>query len=105
MANNRINRYIGAIALGIVLTAVPSCTDTWDDHYNADKKVSGTTNTLWDVIKSNPEYERFANIADNLFAYKRARHIVNENVFCCAGECVYAIFYGLPALCSTHYNF
>ena len=73
MANNRIKRYFGAIALGTVLTAVPSCTDTWDDHYGNDSS-SGTTATLWDVIKDNPNFSRFANIARNAKYYKDNTH-------------------------------
>ena len=76
MANNRINRYIGAIALGTVLTAVPSCTDTWDDHYDNDPS-SGTTLTLWDVIKDNPNYSRFADIVRHAKYYKDNTHAVS----------------------------
>ena len=71
MANNRIRKYIGAIALGTVLVAVPSCTDTWDDHYTGDPD-SGVTGTLWDMIKDNPNYSRFADIlkkSEHIFAY------------------------------------
>ena len=65
MANNRINRYIGAIALGTVMMAVPGCTDTWDDHYDSSESVAGTTRTLWDMIKDNPNYSKFANIVQH----------------------------------------
>ena len=76
MANNRINRYIGAIVLGTVLVAVPGCTDTWDDHYNVDGQVSGTTATLWDQIKDNPNYSRFADIVKHAKYYKDNTHPV-----------------------------
>lgn len=76
MANNRINRYIGAIVLGTVLTAVPGCTDTWDDHYDGDGSVTETTATLWDRIKDNPEYSRFADIVRNAKYYKDNTHPV-----------------------------
>ena len=76
MANNRINRYIGAIVLSTVLTAVPSCTDTWDDHYDNDPS-SGTTLTLWDVIKDNPNYSRFADIVRHAKYYKDNTHAVS----------------------------
>lgn len=77
MANNRINRYIGAVALGIVLTAVPGCTDTWDDHYNGNESASGTTKTLWDVIKDNPDCSRFAEIVRHAKYYKDNTHPVS----------------------------
>ena len=77
MANNRINRYIGAIALGIVLTAVSGCTDTWDDHYNGDESASGTTKTLWDMIKDNPDCSRFAEIVRHAKYYKDNTHPVS----------------------------
>ena len=76
MANNRINRYIGAIVLSTVLVAVPGCTDTWDDHYDSDGVVSGTTATLWDQIKDNPNYSRFADIARHAKYYKDNTHAV-----------------------------
>ena len=76
MANNRINRYIGAITLGTVLLAVPGCTDTWDDHYYGNGSTSGTTVTLWEQIKSNPNYSRFAEIAQNAKYYKDNTHSV-----------------------------
>ena len=79
MANNRINRYIGAIALGIVLMAVPACTDTWDDHYNVNESVSGTTQTLWDVINDpkNPQFSKFRDIVQNAKYYKDNTHPVS----------------------------
>ena len=76
MANNRINRYIGAVVLGTVLVAVPGCTDSWDDHYNKDGMVSGTTATLWEQIKDNPNYSRFADIVRQAKFYKDNTHPV-----------------------------
>jgi hypothetical protein len=76
MANNRINRYIGALALGMVLTTVPSCTDTWDDHYNVDESTLGATATLWETIKDNPEYSRFADIVRHSKYFKDDTHPV-----------------------------
>lgn len=75
MANNSIKKCIGAIALGTVLVAVPSCTDTWDDHYTSDP-ASGATGTLWDLIKDNPNYSRFAEIVRNAKYYKDDTHPV-----------------------------
>ena len=80
MANNRINRYIGAIVVGTVLVAVPGCTDTWDDHYNNDP-ASGTTLTLWDLIKDNPDFSRFADIAKHAKYYKDNTHAVSTYTY------------------------
>ena len=77
MANNRINRYIGAIALGTVLMAVPGCTDTWDDHYDSGLAPE-TTITLWERIKSNPDYSRFADIVQHAKYYKDNTHAVPD---------------------------
>ena len=76
MANNRISRYISAIAIGTILTAVSGCTDTWDDHYN-NEPVSGATQTLWDLIKDNPNYSRFADIVRHAKYYKDNTHAVS----------------------------
>ena len=83
MANNRINRYLGAIALGTVLLAVPGCTDTWDDHYS-DEPVSGATQTLWDVISdetNHPEFSRFKDIVQHAKYYKDNTHPVSTYTF------------------------
>ena len=49
--------------------------------------------------------ESFAYIADDFFAYKRACHIVYQDVFGAACECVYAVFDRLPAFGTANYNF
>lgn len=76
MANNRINKYIGALAFGTVLLAFPGCTDTWDDHYNNSGSAVDATQTLWEQIISNPDYSRFADIARNAKYYKDQEHPV-----------------------------
>ena len=77
MANNRINKYIGAIALGAALTAVTGCTDTWNEHYDSDVSVSGTSKTLWNYIEDNwDKYSRFGTIAKNAKYYKDNTHPV-----------------------------
>lgn len=75
MANNRINKYIGAMAMATVLIAVPGCTDTWDDHYNNELGTEATQ-TLWDLIKENPDYSRFADIVRHAKYYKDNTHAV-----------------------------
>ena len=80
MANNRINRYIGAMALGTILLAVPGCTDTWDDHYDSGAAPE-TTVTLWERIKSNPDYSRFADIVQRAKYYKDNTHAVPDYTY------------------------
>ena len=81
MANNRINRYVGAIAFGTLLATVSGCTDTWDDHYNSDGTAAGTTATLWDVISSNKELSKFTEIVRNAYYYKDNEHPVTTYSF------------------------
>ena len=81
MANNRINRYIGAIALGTVMMAMPGCTDTWDDHYDSSESAGGTTETLWDIIKNKPELSKFADILSHAYYYKDNTHPVTTYTY------------------------
>ena len=82
MANNRTNRVLGAFALSAVLMAVPSCTDTWDDHYGIkSESASGATQTLWEIIKDNPDFSNFAKIVENAKYYKDNEHPVSGYSF------------------------
>lgn len=81
MANNRINKYIGAMVMGTVLMAVPGCTDTWDDHYKANESAVGATQTLWEVISSNPQLSKFRTILQNANYYKDNTHPVTTYTF------------------------
>jgi len=75
MAKNRINKYIGAIALGAVIMAIPSCSDTWDSHYGTVNEESEiATQTLWEQIQSNPNLSRFATIAQRAKYYRDETH-------------------------------
>ena len=78
MANNRINNYIGAIAVGAALVAVPGCTDSWDDHYNGNGSVTETSDkTLWEVISSREDLSKFAEIVRQAKYYKDNTHPVS----------------------------
>lgn len=74
MANNRINKYIGAIALGAVLVTVPGCTDPTIPT-ELDEPASGKV-TLWEQISKDPQYSRFAAIAQKAMYYKDDTHPV-----------------------------
>lgn len=68
-----INKYIGAIALGSAILAAPSCSDTWDDHYSGGEGTSATE-SLWEIISSNPNLSKFAAIAEKSHYYKDEEH-------------------------------
>ena len=71
MAKHKINKYIGAFALGAVIMAIPSCSDTWDSHYGTVNEESEiATQTLWEQIQSNPNLSRFATIAQRAKYYR-----------------------------------
>ncbi len=75
MAKNNFYKYIGVMALGSVIMAAPSCSDTWDDHYAALEETDpAATHTLWEQIKSNPNLSRFADIAEKAKMYKDDKH-------------------------------
>lgn len=79
MANNRINKYIGAIALGAVVLTVPGCTDpTIPTEF--DEPASGKV-TLWEQISNDPQYSRFAEIAQKAMYYKDDTHPVPTYTF------------------------
>ena len=82
MAKNIINKYIGALALGAVIMAVPSCSDTWDSHYgtvNEESEVA--TKNLWEQIKSNPNLSYFAAIAEKAKYYRDDTHPMANYTF------------------------
>lgn len=75
MIKKRFNKYIGALALGLVVTAMPSCTDTWDDHY-AEITDPTTTQTMWDQISANPKLSMFKALAEKSQYYRDEKHPV-----------------------------
>ena len=80
MAKNKFYRYIGAMTVGAVVMAMPSCSDTWDEHYApTDPEVA--TQTLWEQISSNPKLTRFAAIAKEAKYYKDETHPVQGYTF------------------------
>jgi hypothetical protein len=74
MANNKFNKYIGAMALGAAILAVPSCSDDhFDVNYGGDNQSAVATESLWELIEKNPNLTKFATIA------KTARYWKDEN--------------------------
>lgn len=61
------------------LLAMPACTDTWDDHYNAADGSSASL-SLWEQIEANPKLSTFAELAAKAVYYKDEMHpLINQN--------------------------
>ena len=83
MANNKFNKYIGAIALGAAILAVPSCSD---DHFNptygGDETQSvDATKTLWQHICENDKLTKFRTIAENTKFWKDDKHPIPDYTY------------------------
>lgn len=75
----KVTKYIGMIAAGMAFMAMPSCTDTWDDHYNGGEGEVATV-SLWKQIQAKPELSRFADLAQKAVYYKDRTHpLINPN--------------------------
>ena len=82
MAKNKLNKYIGAVTMGALILAAPSCSDTWDDHYAPlDNTDPEATQTLWEQISSDPNLSRFAAIVQKAKYYKDETHPVATFTF------------------------
>lgn len=79
MANKKLFKTLGAITTGALILATPSCTDTWDEHYNDLGTAAGQN--LWEQIQSKPELSIFAEIASKAKYYKDDVHPVNDYTF------------------------
>lgn len=74
----KVTKYIGMIAAGMAFVAMPSCTDTWDDHYNGGEGETATM-SLWQQIQGKPELSRFAALAQKAVYYKDRTHpLINQ---------------------------
>ena len=70
MANNKIKKYIGAVALGTVILAVPSCSDDhFDVNYGGDNNSPIATKTLWELINEDPNLSRFKCTEERTVGY------------------------------------
>lgn len=69
-----IYKYIGALMVGTALMAVPSCTDTWDDHYSVEDGNTATEN-LWEIMKNDhPELSNFCAVLEKARYYRDENH-------------------------------
>lgn len=78
MAKNKLYKYIGAIALGVAVMAVPSCSDDHFDIYEGGDNQSVATKTLWELISENPNLTKFKTIAENARFWKDEKHPVDN---------------------------
>ncbi len=81
MVKNIFNKYIGLLTIGAVIMAVPGCTDSWDDHYINESGNTAATQTLWEVISTNPNLTKFATIAKHAKYYKDDTHPVTTYTY------------------------
>ena len=83
MANNKFNKYIGAIALGAAILAVPSCSDDhFDPTYGGDETQSvDATKTLWQHICENDKLTKFRTIAENTKFWKDDKHPIPDYTY------------------------
>lgn len=68
-----INKYLGAFVMGTALVAVPSCTDTWNEHYQPEDEYTATE-TLWELLESREDLSNFRNIAEKAKFYRDETH-------------------------------
>ena len=81
MANNKFNKYIGTIALGITIMAVPSCSDDhFDPNYNGGDNAQAVdaTKTLWEHICENPKLTKFKKIVETAKYWKDDTHPIPD---------------------------
>lgn len=77
MANNKFNKYIGAMALGAAILAVPSCSDDhFDINHGGENQSAVATESLWELIEKNPNLTKFATIAKTAKYWKDENHPV-----------------------------
>lgn len=60
-----INKIISIAAVCIICA---SCSDKWDDHYDAN--ATGSSQTLWQEISSNSELSDFASVLSNTYVFR-----------------------------------
>ena len=78
MTNNKFNKYIGAMALGAVMLAVPSCTDDHFDISDDSPYNTAATESLWELISNNPKLTKFTKIAQTAKYWKDENHPVQN---------------------------
>ena len=68
-----INKYLGALVMGTALMAVPSCTDTWNEHYQAEDAYTATE-SLWELLEAREDLSNFRSIVSKAKFYRDETH-------------------------------
>lgn len=68
-----IKKYLGAFMMGTALVAVPSCTDTWTEHYVTEDAYTAEE-SLWELLESREDLSRFCAIAGKANFYRDETH-------------------------------
>ena len=66
--------------LGTTMLALPSCSDTWNEHFDGGEGTSATK-TLWELISERPELSRFKQIAEKATYYRDETHPQDNYTF------------------------
>lgn len=68
-----IKKYLGALMMGTALVAVPSCTDTWSEHYLTEDSYTATE-SLWELIEGREDLSNFCSIVGKAKFYRDETH-------------------------------
>lgn len=69
-----INKYLGALITGTALLAVPSCTDTWSEHYYQAEDSNTATENVWELIEGREDLSKFRSIVSKAKFYRDETH-------------------------------
>ena len=59
--------------MGTALLAVPSCTDTWTEHYQTEDSYTANE-TLWELLESREDLSKFSSIVAKAKFYRDEHH-------------------------------
>ena len=68
-----ISKYLGALVMGTALMAVPSCTDTWNEHYQTEDAYTATE-SLWELLEAREDLSNFRSIVAKAKFYRDETH-------------------------------
>ena len=68
-----IKKYLGAFMMGAAFMAVPSCTDTWTEHYLTEDSYTAEK-SLWELLESREDLSKFCAIVSKANYYRDETH-------------------------------
>ncbi len=68
-----IKKYLGALMTGTALMAVPSCTDTWNEHYRTEDQHTAS-NSLWELLEAEEDLSNFRSVVAKARYYRDEHH-------------------------------